>query len=122
MRMSRKCDARGKSVCYPVSMHASDSAPRWVVDLKTQVILECNTAAAALWAYTPEEMIGMAAERLVHGDELERARAVRSEHVTGDAGTWKCVRKDGSVFYLHIQVRRGVYEGRLCALGQAVAS
>lgn len=95
---------------------------RWVVDLKTRVILECNSAAAAMWGYTVEEMTGMPAERLVHPDELERARTVRNEHISGDMGEWKCVRKDGSTFYMHSTVRRGVHEGRLCAVAEALAS
>jgi PAS domain S-box-containing protein len=103
-------------------MNASAGTPRWVVDLKTRVVLECNAAAAEMWGYTPEEMIGMPAERLVHPDELERARAVRNEHISGDAGTWKCVRKDGSIFFLHSAVRRGVHEGKLCAVAEAIAS
>ena len=103
-------------------MDASDSTARWVVDLRTRVVLECNIAAAKTWGYQAEEMIGLPAERLVHPDEMERARTVRNEHVSGDMGTWKCVRKDGTVFYLHIAVRRGVHEGKLCAMAEAIAS
>jgi PAS domain S-box-containing protein len=109
-------------VCYSERMSARAETPRWVVDLENRVILECNEAAANLWGYPPEQMIGMKAERLVHVDELARARAVREEHVSGDAGLWKCVRRDCTVFYVHITVRRGVHEGRLCAMAEAAAS
>ena len=103
-------------------MHDRASTPRWVVDLQKRVILECNVAAAELWGYAPEEMIGMMADRLVHPDELARARTVRDEHMSGDAGTWTCVRKDGTVFRLHITVQRGIHEGKLCAVAEAIAS
>ena len=103
-------------------MNDATSRPRWVVDLQRRIVLECNAAAAELWGYSPAEMIGMRGERLVHPDELERAREVRNEHLSGDAGTWKCVRKDGSVFYLHITVQRGIHEGKLCAVAEAIAS
>lgn len=93
--------------------------PRWVVDLQTLRVLECNESAAALWGYTQNEMLGLAVARLIHPDEQERARAVRENHESGDTGKWRCVRKDGSTFELHIVVRRGVYEGRLCAWATA---
>src|SRR5690348_9288973 len=96
-----------------------ENRPRWVVDLKDLTIVECNESAAAMWGYTQSEMLGLAAARLIHPDEAERARYTRENHESGDAGSWKCVRKDGSTFELHIVVRRGVYEGRLCAWGTA---
>jgi PAS domain S-box-containing protein len=99
-------------------MNAGDRKPHWVVDLKHRVVLECNADAASLWGYAPEEMVGMAAERLIHADEIERARQVREEHLSGDAGTWKCIRKDGSAFYLHVVVSKGVHEGKLCAFAE----
>ena len=96
-----------------------DSPPRWVVDLKTLTIVDCNESAAALWGYTQLEMVGMQSQRLIHPDELERARLARENHESGDAGVWRCVRKDGSTFELHIVVRRGVLRGKLCAWGTA---
>jgi PAS domain S-box-containing protein len=106
---------------YLESMDAHEKKPRRMVDLKTREVLECNDSAAALWGYTPPEMVGMSSERLIHPDERERALAVREEHVSGDAGTWKCMRKDGTMFFLHITVRRGMHEGRLCGFAEAAS-
>ncbi len=103
-------------------MNTGNRTARWVVDLQRRVILECNAAAPELWGYTAAEMIGMGADRLFHPDELGRLSTVRNEHVSGDAGSWRCVRKDGTVFYLRITVQRGVHEGKLCAWAEAVAS
>lgn len=87
--------------------------------MKSLTVLDCNESAAELWGYRQMEMIGMPALRLIHPDELERAALARNNHESGDAGVWRCVRKDGSVFELHIMVRRGVLRGKLCAWGTA---
>jgi PAS domain S-box-containing protein len=114
------CDVPECGLCYPKPMFDDNTKPRWVVDLKTREVLDCNQSAALLWGYMPEEMIGIPAERLLHVNEIERAREVRNEHLSGDMGTWMCVRKDGSVFHTRIEVRRGVVNGRLCAVGIAI--
>lgn len=92
----------------------------WTVDLRTRTILDCSAEAAALWGYSPAEMVGLNADSLIHPDELARARAVRAEHISGDAGVWKCVRKNGAVFHLHIGVRKGVRDDRLCTFARAL--
>ena len=92
----------------------------WTVDLRTRTILECSPEAAALWGYSPAEMVGLNAESLVHPSELARARAVRAEHTSGDTGVWKCVKKDGTVFHLHIGVTKGVLDERLCSFAKAL--
>jgi PAS domain S-box-containing protein len=102
-------------------MHAAANRPGWVVDLKSRIVLQANEEAAELWGYSIGEMIGMSAERLIHSDELERARTVRDEHVSGNMGTWKCVRRDGAVFYLNIDVQRGVRDNKLCAFAHALS-
>jgi len=117
--MAPSCDVRGDGLWYLRDMIADNVKPNWVVDLKTREVLECNESAASMWGYSPEEMVGMRAERLIHADESERAQEVRNEHVSGDMGTWKCIRKDGTVFFAHVVVRRGVRGGKLCAFAEA---
>jgi PAS domain S-box-containing protein len=102
-------------------MSGNNNKPYWVIDLKTREVLEYNESAASMWGYAPGEMVGMRADRLIHADEAERAQEVRNEHVSGDIGTWKCIRKDGSVFFAHLVVRRGVRDGRLCAFAEAAS-
>lgn len=103
-----------------MGMVAKQHDAEWTVDLRTRTILDCSAEAAALWGYSPAEMVGLNAESLIHPDELARARSVRAEHTSGDTGVWKCVRKDGSVFHLHIGVRKGVHDDRLCSFAKAL--
>src|SRR3954471_24095272 len=118
--MALTCDVRRRGLWYFKRM-SGNNTPNWVVDMKTREILECNESAAAMWGYEPEEMVGMRADKLIHADEAARAHEVRNEHVSGDMGTWKCIRKDGSVFFAHLLVRRGVRDGRLCAFAEAAS-
>ncbi len=118
-RMALPCDVRRRGLWYSEDVISDDIKARWVVDIKSNTVLECSESAAKLWGYLPREMMGMPVERLIAAEERERAREMRQEHLSGDAGTWKCVRKDGSIFYLHVTMRQGVWEGRLCSFAEA---
>lgn len=123
LAMAPSCDVRTEARWYfrPMKTAAQPEfreARYWVVNMHTLRVVDCSESAAALWGYRPLEIIGVHAESLIHPDELPRAREVRSEHVSGDGGIWKCVRKDGTVFFAHLVSRKGVRQGRVCTWGR----
>ncbi len=77
----------------------SSTMPLWILDVKSLLVLDANTAASALYGYSREEMIGMSARELRPTEEVARfEKYVAHDVIHGDAGIWTHKRKDGTTF------------------------
>jgi PAS domain S-box-containing protein len=82
----------------------SSTMPLWILDVKSLLVLDANTAASALYGYSREEMIGMSARELRPTEEVARfEKYVAHDVIHGDAGTWTHKRKDGTTFSVNIR-------------------
>jgi PAS domain S-box-containing protein len=90
------------------------SLPQWVVDATTYRVIEANSAAAELWGYPLEGLIGLDAYKFVPVEDKPLIEAAKAANQWGDSGVWRCRKKDGSIFQARIFWHQFEYQGRLC--------
>jgi PAS domain S-box-containing protein len=93
-----------------------------VWDPSSGEILAANDAALTQYGYTPEELVGMHVEALVHADDLPRLRAAVPFFSTGvdGAAPFRHLRKDGSVIDVEVTGHVLEYGDRPARLVMAV--
>jgi PAS domain-containing protein len=95
-------------------MLPKNDVPQWVVDAATYRVIDANQAAAELWGYPLNELIGLDAYRFVPAEDKPLIVAAADKNQWGDSGVWRCQKKDGSIFKARIFWHQFIYEGRLC--------
>jgi len=90
--------------------------PHWRVDMRTLLIVEANDAAAAMFGYRPDELVGRSIRELVAPEEIARMEQIVQENLRGDGGVWKLRRKDGSFFWANTTRIKVVQDGSLFAV------
>lgn len=95
------------------SLFEQNPDPLFVVDPETMAFLDANPAAAEMYGYAREELLGMTPLEL-HTEESRRemlARLEAGETEPVDSGPWENVRKDGSRFLIRVTGSLIDYEG-----------
>ncbi len=84
-------------------------------------IVVANQQAAAIFGYTPEEIIGLPVTAVVAEEDRERVAENIRRRMSGEVDEmryrFKGRRKDGSIFYVEVRGRRIVYNGRPAIFG-----
>ena len=95
-------------------MTISKTTPQWVVDAHAMRVIDANEAAAEMWGYPLDELIGLDAYKFVPLEDKTLIVDAAVENKWGDAGIWRCQKKDGTIFNARIRWHQFVHEGRLC--------
>jgi hypothetical protein len=87
--------------------------PQWVIENESYKVIDANEAAAGFWGCTLAEFIGADAYGLVPiapalGKTLEMIER-------GYAGSWRCQKKDGTIFVAQIFSHIFTFAGRQCS-------
>jgi len=94
--------------------------PMWVIDLATFQFLDVNEAAASHYNYSREEFLSMTALDIRPEEEKERYKnADHSENIypaNYNRGTWKHLKKDGTVIYVEVIAHGIIFEGKQARL------
>ncbi|MHB8870071.1 MAG: hybrid sensor histidine kinase/response regulator [Thermoleophilia bacterium] len=92
--------------------------PMWVYDLETLAFLAVNSAAVGRYGYSAEEFANMTLRDIRPPEDIPgllenvaRVKAGRDE-----AGLWRHLRKDGSLFWVDVTSHELDYDGRPCEL------
>jgi PAS domain S-box-containing protein len=92
--------------------------PMWVVDTETLGLLKVNSAAVKHYGYSKEEFITMRFSDLM--TEAERAKSIMFENHRekgfNNTGTWRHVKKDGSVLIAETYADIIEFEGRQASI------
>src|SRR5688572_15706046 len=88
--------------------------PQWVVDVETMRVMEANEAAALLWRYPMETLIGLDAMKFVPPEDRSLVTKAAEANRWGDAGIWRCQKGDGTIFYARLRWHQFIHRGRLC--------
>ncbi|HSH38319.1 MAG TPA: PAS domain S-box protein, partial [Chthoniobacterales bacterium] len=86
----------------------------WVYDLENLHVLAVNNAAIAQYGYSREEFHGLPLAAQRPAEERDRfVKAARAEgHASGPAGTWRHLRKDGTVILVDVYSSPTTFEGQ----------
>ncbi|MGN6508268.1 MAG: PAS domain S-box protein [Chitinophaga sp.] len=109
---------------YKRSLHSSEEAyirifrkspqPMWVFDRETFRFIDVNDAAIDLYGYTLEEFLKMTILQIRPPEEvgklLESHKTLREGFQ--DSGTWKHLKKDGTLIHVDVNTFCTTYKGR----------
>ncbi len=90
--------------------------PQWIADLRAGKMLDANPAALAFWRMTREQFLSARFDEMIHPEEMPRWEKYIAAGDWGEAGTWKCIRGDGSIFYCVPRWQMTDYRGKQCAI------
>ncbi|MBS1685180.1 MAG: PAS domain S-box protein [Bacteroidetes bacterium] len=92
-------------------------------DPEAMRVLEVNDAVYSLYGYTREEYMNMSVLHYRPAEDHERILAFARQMLSGQArvarGTWRHIKKDGSLIYVDISSHRIDYNGRIAVLSLA---
>ncbi|MBL7742292.1 MAG: PAS domain S-box protein [Chitinophagaceae bacterium] len=82
----------------------SNPLPMWMLNLPDYTTIEVNDAALQQYGYTREEFLRLPVFNLRPTEDIERFRTVTDTSFRGvhRSGTWRHIRKDGSLLYVDI--------------------
>lgn len=88
--------------------------PMWIYDCKTLEYVDVNDAAIHLYGYTLEEFLTMTILQVRPKEEIQKVLDVTRFTTSGfqNFGTWKHLKKDGSLMYVDIRTFGTLYKGR----------
>lgn len=88
--------------------------PMYIYDVETFRFLDCNGAALAEYGYTREEFLQLNAVEIRPEEDVQAFLSIKDEMPGAyyDAGTWRHIKKDGTVFHTHIYSHETVFEDR----------
>ncbi|HEX6026931.1 MAG TPA: ATP-binding protein [Solirubrobacter sp.] len=90
--------------------------PMWVYDADTLAFLAVNDAAVRHYGYSREEFLQMTIKDIRPPEDVPRLMADVADPGSPRAGTWRHMRKEGSLIDVEITAGRIAYEGRRAAL------
>lgn len=109
---------------YKRSLESSETAyirifrqspqPMWIYDRETLNFMDVNDAALNMYGYTLEEFLKMSILQIRPPEEVGRLLEAHKVLKDGfeDSGTWKHLKKDGSLMYMEVRTFATVYKGR----------
>ncbi len=92
----------------------SNPSPLWMIAKDDLSIIAVNETAVNLYGYTKDELLHMSVKELRPPDELdEQLQIFRREMVDStDIGIIRQIKKDGTIFFVHLISHDIVFEGR----------
>ncbi|WP_162946247.1 PAS domain-containing protein [Chitinophaga barathri] len=109
---------------YKRSLQSSETAyirifrespqPMWIYDRKTLYFVDVNDAALDLYGYRLEEFLQLSILQIRPPEEVYKVLEAVKNTGTGfrDFGTWKHLKKDGTLLYVEVHTFGTVYKGR----------
>ncbi len=109
---------------YKRSLHSSEEAyirifrqspqPMWVFDRETFRFIDVNDAAVDLYGYTREEFLKMTILQIRPPEEVDKLIESHRNMSDGfnDQGTWKHLKKDGTLMHVDVNTFTTVYKDR----------
>lgn len=97
----------------------SNPMPLWMIAKDNMTIIAANDAAASLYGYSRDELIGMSVTTLRRPDDRERQLAgyiMGTGDQTTDMGIVMHLKKDGTPMYVQIIANDIIFEGRAVRL------
>jgi PAS domain S-box-containing protein len=90
------------------TMYENNPNPIWIYDIKTLKFVSVNDAAIARYGYSLNEFMNMTILDIRPSDDAEMAReaAKRVSKNHNQSGTWRHLKKDGSLIYVNITSHR----------------
>ena len=100
----------------------SNPLPMWMLDMPSRNFIAANNASTELYGYTHEEFLKMNAAEIRPREDLERFMAQSLEPHTGvrNTGTWRHLKKDGTMINVEIITHDIFYEGKPARLVLAI--
>lgn len=94
----------------------------YIYDVDTLEFLQVNNASLLQYGYTREELLQLTTVAIRPEEELDRYYNTlrRLNAIYFDAGRWRHMKKDGTVFHVHIYSHATVFEGRNARVVMAV--
>lgn len=94
----------------------------YIYDVDTLEFLQVNNATLLQYGYTREELLQLTTVSIRPEEELDRYYATlrKLNAVYFDAGRWRHMKKDGTVFHVHIYSHATMFEGRNARVVMAV--
>ncbi len=92
--------------------------PMWVYDLESYQFLAVNHAAVVHYGWSKEEFLAMTIKNIRPPEDVSRL-VENVEHITeglDEAGTWRHIKKDGSLIFVEIVSHTLEYKGRRAEL------
>ncbi|WP_423734956.1 PAS domain-containing protein [Chitinophaga caseinilytica] len=88
--------------------------PMWIYDRKTLEYVDVNDAAIHLYGYTLEEFLNMTILQVRPKEEIQKVLDATRFATTGfqNFGTWKHLKKDGTLIFVDIRTFGTHYKGR----------
>ena len=107
----------GMSVSYDL-LFVRNPDPMWIFDLETLRILDVNMAAEGKFGYTRDELLSMTIADIRPPEDVPALRARIAGAGTGidDAGVWRFLHRDGTVFHVDITWQEVDQAGRRAKL------
>jgi len=86
--------------------------PSIIVDMQTLSIAVVNEATLRLLGYAEEELAGRSILELVPPEDIAAVERAADEPPPEGETFWRCLKKDGTVFYLKLRYRETIYQGK----------
>ena len=98
-------------------LFAANPQPMWVIDTASLAFLAVNDAAIRRYGYSREEFLSMTAGDIRPPEDVPKLARLVAEHQDEgcrlwDAGTWRHVKKDGTVLSVEVSVTNLDFHGR----------
>jgi PAS domain S-box-containing protein len=95
-------------------LFASNPHPMFVYDMETLAFLDVNNAAVAHYGYSRDEFLAMTTKDIRPAEDLPLFMSITGTVTDGyyDAGSWRHVKKDGTVINVDIASHTLVYNNR----------
>jgi len=111
--MTAQDNARGESNEFYEMLFVANPLPMWVFGIATGRFLAVNAQACKQYGYSEEEFLAMTISDIRPPDENTRLAGVRSTGPSGhrEFGSWRHVRKDGTIINVEISSDDIVFRG-----------
>ncbi len=96
------------------NFYKSNPHPMWIYDLETLAFLDVNDAAIQHYGYSKEEFLSMTIKDIRPPEDIPALRENIAKVTQGldVAGTWRHIKKDGTLIYVEIISHTLTFAGR----------
>lgn len=95
-------------------MFEANPQPMWIYDLETLAFLEVNNSAVQHYGYSHEEFLGMTLRDIRPPEDVDALLddVVKTDNELNNAGTWRHLKKNGTIIQVLIRSHKLNYQGR----------
>jgi len=100
------------------NFYKSNPHPMWIYDLETLAFLDVNDAAIKHYGYSQEEFLSMTIKDIRPPEDIPALRENITKVIKGldVAGTWRHIKKDGTLIYVEIISHTLTFAGKKAEL------